>query len=73
MKNLHGAAREAAINAQIDKLELLDKAGKAWGLEDDSTVELYRMNERGESYKTMLEFYKLVNASMTEDWGFMEN
>ena len=68
MKNLHGAAREAAINAQIDKLELLDKAGKAWGLEDDSTIELYRMKERGESYATMLAFYNLVNASIEDNW-----
>jgi len=72
MKNLHGYARELAIDEMLNKAELLEKAGREWGLEDDSTIELYRMNERGESYKTMMEFYKLVNASMAEDWGFEE-
>ena len=34
MKNLHGYARERAIDEMINKLDLLDKAGKEWGLED---------------------------------------
>lgn len=70
MKNLHGYAREITIDEMLNKAELLEQAGREWGLEDDSTIELYRMNERGESYKIMLEFYKLVNASLLEDFGF---
>ena len=70
MKNLHGYAREIAIDDQINKLDLLDKAGKEWGLEDDSTIELYRMKDRGETYAMMMKFYKLVNATMEEDFGF---
>ena len=71
MKNLHGYARELAIDEMLNKAELLEKAGKEWGLEDDSTIELYRMNERGETYKTMHNFYNLVNATMAEDYfGF---
>lgn len=70
MKNLHGYAREIAIDEMLNKLELLEKAGHEWGLEDDSTVELYKMNERGESYVAMKKFYNLVNAAMTEEFGF---
>lgn len=70
MKNLHGIAREIAIDEMLNKLDLLEKAGKSWGLEDPSTVEIYKMNENGETYAVMLRFYNLVNASMVEDFGF---
>lgn len=70
MKNLHGYAREIATNEMIDKMELLEKAGREWGLEDDSTVELYKMNENGETYAMMKKYYDLVNAAMAEDFGF---
>lgn len=71
MKSLHGYARELAIYDQVDKLDLLERATKKWGHEDINTIELYRMNERGESYATMLMFYKMVEACMVEEWyGF---
>ena len=53
MKNLHGYARELAIDEQLNKLDLLDKAGREWGLEDVATIELYKMNENGETYAMM--------------------
>ena len=70
MKNLHGYARELAIDEMLDKLDLLGNAGQEWGLEDDSTIELYRMNARGESYKIMHAFYKLVCSAIDGDFGF---
>lgn len=71
MKNLHGYARELAIDEQLNKAELLDKAGKEWGLEDVGTIELYKMNENGETYAMMKKYYDLYNAAMAEDFfGF---
>ena len=70
MKNLHGYAREIAIDEQLNKAELLEKAGREWGLEDVATVELYKMNENGETYAMMKKYYDLYNAAMAEDFGF---
>lgn len=71
MKNLHGYARELAIDEQLNKLDLLDKAGREWGLEDVGTVELYLMNRNGETYAMMKKYYDLYNAAMAEDFfGF---
>ena len=64
MKNLNVNTYKAAID------ELLNKAGREWGLEDDSTIELYAMSERGESYDAMKKFYDLTNEAMAEDFGF---
>lgn len=69
MKNLHGYARERAIDEMINKLDLLEQADKEWGLEDLSTIELYRMNENGEDYVTMLNFLYLVNFTLMSDFG----
>lgn len=52
--------------------ELLNKAGREWGLEDCCTVELYLMNRNGSTYEMMLTYYNLVNDSRAEDWGFEE-
>ena len=71
MKNLHGYARELAIDEQLNKMELLEKAGREWGLEDVATVELYKMNENGETYIMMKKYYDLYNAAMAEGFfGF---
>ena len=69
MKNLHGIAREIAINEQLDKLALLDKVAHEWGLEDNGTIELHIM-AKSCSYADMLAYYKLYNEAMAEDWGF---
>lgn len=70
MKNVHGLAREIMIDEILNKMELLERAGSEWGLEDESTVELYKMKDNGASYTDMLAFYHLVNEAMAEDWGF---
>lgn len=69
MKNLHGIAREIAIDEMLDKKALLEKAGKEWGLEDDGTIELYLM-EVNHTYREMLNYYNLRNAAIAEDFGF---
>lgn len=69
MKNLHGYARELAIDEMLNKLDLLEQAGKEWGLEDPCTIELYRMNENGKDYTTMLNFFYLVNLALMGDFG----
>lgn len=53
----------------VNKLYLLKQAGKVWGLEDPATIELYRMNENGEDYTTMLNFFYLVNLTLMGDFG----
>ena len=69
MKNLHGYAREIAIDEMINKKELLEKAGREWGLEDDGTIELYLM-EKNHTYREMLNYYNLRNAALVQDFGF---
>lgn len=69
MKNLHGYAREHAIDEMLNKLDLLEQAGKEWGLEEKSTIELYLMKESGASYKQMLAYYKEVNSNLEEEFG----
>lgn len=69
MKNLHGYARELAIDEMLNKQELLDKAGREWGLEDDGTVELYTI-AKSCSYRNMVAYYNLRNEAMAEDFGF---
>lgn len=70
MKNLHGIAREMAINEMLNKMELLEKAGREWGLENVATIELYKMKDNGETYVMMKKYYDLYNAAMAEDFGF---
>jgi hypothetical protein len=71
MKNLHGITREIAIDEMPNKKELLEKAGREWGLEDVATIELYKMNENGETYVMMKKYYNLYNAAMVEGFfGF---
>lgn len=71
MKNLHGYARELAIDEQLNKRELLDTACTSWGLEDVATIELFKMNENGETYVMMKKYFDLYNAAMAEDFfGF---
>ncbi len=53
----------------MKKQELLDKAGREWGLEDVGTIELYMMAETC-SYADMVAYYELYNATLTEDFGF---
>lgn len=67
MRKLHGIAREIAIDEQIAQYELLNSATREWGLEDDCTVELYKMKERGENYKAMKKFYELVNQTIATE------
>lgn len=69
MKNLHGIAREIAIDEMLDKKALLEKAGHEWGLEGDGTVELYLMEVK-HTYREMLNYYNLRNAAIAEDFGF---
>ena len=71
MKNLHGIAREMLIDEMLNKRALLDIAAREWGLEDNSTIELFKMNENGEDYITMKKFYDTVKvASYFEFFGF---
>lgn len=71
MKNPHGIARELMINEQIDKKALLDAMVQTYGFEDAATIELFQMNERGESYAMMLAYKKLVDGAAAEGWfGF---
>ena len=70
MKKLHGIAREIAIDEQINKLELLEKAMHEWGFENVATIELHQMNKNGESYNMMKNYYNLYNAAMAENFGF---
>lgn len=70
MKNLYDIILGTAIDETINKMELLNKARCEWGLEDVSTVELYKMNENGETYMMMKKYYDLVSAAMVEDFGF---
>lgn len=71
MKNLHGYARDLAIDEQLNKLALLEEVGQNRGLEDPMVVELYRMNERGEDYATMVSYKTLYEGAEAEDWfGF---
>lgn len=71
MKNLHGYAREIAIDEQLNKAELLEKAGREWGLENVATIELYKMKDNGDTYAMMKKYYDLYNGAMEEDFfGF---
>lgn len=69
MKNVYERTRELAIDEQINKLNLLDKAAHEWGLEDLGTIELHTM-QKSCSYAEMLAFYNLYNTAMENDFGF---
>ena len=70
-KNPHGLTRDLLIEKMLLKAELLDEVGHDRGLEDDLTIELYRMNERGETYATMLDYKRTYeNAEANEWFGF---
>lgn len=43
--------------------EFMDYAVRNWGFENESTIELFQMVERGESYDTIQEFIELVEAA----------
>lgn len=59
MKNLN------AIN------ELLNEVVTSRGMEDELTIELFRMKDRGESYEMIKEYKKLYEGAEKEDWfGF---
>lgn len=71
MKKLHGIAREMAIDEMLNKEALLDEMVKTYGFEAVETIELFRMEERGESYAMMLTYKKLVDGAAAENWfGF---
>lgn len=70
-KNPHGLTRDLLIEEMLLKAELLDEVGHDRGLEDDLTIELYRMKERGETYATMLDYrHTYENAEANEWFGF---
>ena len=70
-KNPHGLTRDLLIEEMLLKAELLDEVGHDRGLEDDLTIELYHMNERGETYATMLDCKNTYeNAEANEWFGF---
>ena len=41
----------------VQKRVLLDKMAHEFGLEDRGTIKLHEMDENGESYKDMLNYY----------------
>ena len=59
MMNLHGYARELAIDEMIDKRALIDKACHQWGLEDEGTIQLCLMDAKGVDYKSMLAYFRM--------------
>lgn len=70
-KNPHGLTREMLIDEMLNKRALLDIAAHEQGLENNSTIELFKMNENGENYITMKKFYDTVKAaSYFEFFGF---
>ena len=70
-KNPHGLTRDMLIDEMLDKQYLLNEVGRNRGLEDELTIELYKMNERGESYATMLEYKRLYENAERKEWfGF---
>ena len=66
MKNLHGYAREIAIDEMVNKEALLERAGTEWGLEDDHTIALYAMKSTS-TYAEMLNAYKVYIREMKEE------
>ena len=69
MKNLHGIAREVAIDEMLNRKALLDKAAREWGFEYEGTIKLYEM-EQTSTYKEMMAYYKEQNDALTEDEEF---
>ena len=71
MMNLHGTAREIAINKMIAIEELKDHMVKTYGFEFSATIEFFKMCENHESLNTLREYVKLVDGAAAEDWfGF---
>ena len=53
--------------------EILNMVATQWGLEDEGTVEMFRMAERGATAEEMMEYKTLREGAMTEEWfGFDE-
>lgn len=50
--------------------EFMDYAVRNWGFENEYTIELFQMIERGEPVEIVREYIKLANGAMAEDWGF---
>lgn len=50
--------------------EFMDYAVRNWGFENDYTLELFRMIERGEPTNILREYVKLADIAMKENWGF---
>lgn len=69
MMNLHGIAREIAIDEQLNKTALLNKVAREWGCGFDGTVTLYEMAPTA-TYKDMIEYYNKRNSELTEDEEF---
>ena len=70
-KNPHGLTRDLLIEEMLLKAKLLDEVGHDRGLEDDLTIELYHMRERGETYTTMRDYRNAYeNAEANEWFGF---
>lgn len=53
----------------MNKDELLMRAGREWGLEDEATVEMYMMSVRGATYGDLLTYYDSVNSAIDSDWN----
>lgn len=71
MMNLHGAAREIAINKMLAVEELKDHMVKTYGFEFPATIEFFQMCERHESLNILRRYVKLVDGAAAEDWfGF---
>lgn len=55
----------------IEMENLLNEIARAWGLEDENTIEAFNMAERGETVETIMEYKKLVEGARENDWfGF---
>ncbi len=51
--------------------ELLDTIARTWGLEDQNTIEVFNMADRGESVETVMEYKKLVEGMWeNNNFGF---
>lgn len=53
----------------MTRQEMMDYTISNWGFEDWRTIELFRMEERGESNETMAYFIKIMDGPL-DDFGF---
>ena len=55
----------------MTKQEMKDYAIRNWGFEDTFTIELFQMDERGETEEIMQNFIELVEGAKAENYfGF---